>query len=776
MASSGASRSQRTNRVILGRTLVLMLVCGILAFSILTARLYKLMITDHDFYTEKAVNQQTRSTSVSANRGAIYDSGGNVLAMSATAYTVFISPYEINYYYNDESTDYGDDPELIARKLSEILDVSYESVMEKMQDTTSWYKTIATKIEDDKASEVREFKKEYNIIGVHVENDSKRYYPYGSLACHIIGFVGTDNYGLEGIESVYNDYLEGTDGSIVRLTTSNGTQMLFENYENYNDAVDGADLTLTLDVNIQNIAEKYLEQAMNNNYIQTGGCCIIMNVKTGAILALANANEYDINEPWTVSADVQSELDLITDSSEKSSALEAAQLAQWRSMALSDTYEPGSVFKIITLAIGLEEGVTSENSTYYCGGSRDDIPGRTVPLNCWKTAGHGMQTLREAAMHSCNIAFSSIGMAIGGDRYYDYIDAFGLRDKTGIDLPGEAKGQWWEREDFNKSYNQSSLTSASFGQTFQVTPIQMITAVAATVNGGNLMEPYLVSQITDSTGEIIYNKEPTVVRQVISEETSATVCSILESVVCDEGGTGSNAYVAGYRVGGKTGTTTKTSKEVETGVREYMVSFCGIAPMDDPEIAVLLVLDNPLPQSETGIYVGGGQMAAPYVGKIIGEVLPYLGVDPVYTEEEMARVDVRVPRFIGASVAEARENAESLGLEVRVVGDGDTVTAQLPSSSAEIATGSQIILYADAERNSELVEVPNIIGYTVDEARESLREAGLFMKTSGAPTTSSGVVVSIQSIAGGETTAYGTIIEVTLVDKNNLGETSAYFG
>ncbi len=778
MQLSGDARKQRTNKVILSRTLLLMLVCGVVAFSVLAGRLYKLMIVDHDFYTEKAVSQQTRSTSVTASRGAIYDANGNILAMSATAYTVFISPYEIDYYYNstaEEDKKYGDDPELIARELSKILDVSYDSLMEKMQDKKSWYKTVATKIEEDLAAQVREFKSEYNIVGVHIENDSKRYYPYGDLACHVIGFVGTDNYGLEGIESKYNDYLEGTDGSIVRLTTSNGTEMLFENYENYNDAIDGSDLTLTLDVNIQLIAEKYLEAAMSANYIQNGGCVIVMNVKTGEVLALANANSYDLNEPWTVSEEKQQELALITDETERKEALGAAQLAQWRNMALSDTYEPGSVFKIITMAIGLEEGVASENTNYYCGGSRDDIPGRDKPLNCWKRAGHGNQTLREAAMHSCNIAFSSIGLAIGAERYYDYVEAFGLLAKTGLDLSGETKSQWWSREVFTEPGQLSSLASASFGQTFNVTPIQMITAVSAAVNGGYLMEPYIVSQVTDSDGQIVYSKEPTVVRQVISEETSATVCSILESVVGDEGGTGGNAYVAGYRVGGKTGTTTKTALYSLTGVKEYMVSFCGVAPMDDPEVAVLLVLDNPLPQSVTGISVGGGQMAAPYVGKILGEVMPYLGIEPIYTEEEAKQVDVRMTRLIDLSVEAAQEVVEAQGLTVRVVGDGETVTGQLPSAGAEVAAGSQIVLYAGADREYGTVQVPDLYGMTVKEARNALQEVGLFMNTSGASPTSSGVVVAMQSFSKDETVPYGAVIEVTLVDKSNLGETSAYF-
>ena len=614
MASSkGRPSGQRPNQTILGRTLVLAFVCGIVEFSVLAVQLYNLMIRDHAFYEEKAVRQQTRSTAVSASRGTIYDANGNIMAMSATAYTVFISPYEIKYYhekeYKDNEIHYGDEPTLIARGLSEILDVDYDRIMTQMQDTKSWYKTVAVKIEADLADKVREFKAQHNIVGVHIEEDTKRYYPNGSLACHVIGFVGTENYGLEGIEALYDEKLEGTNGSVVRLVTNTGTEMLFENYQNYNDAVDGHDITLTLDSSIQGIAEKYLQQAMSANHIQNGGCVIVMNVKTGEILGLANANGYDLNDPWGLPEDVLEEIALLPEE-ERSKAVRDAQTAQWRNMALSDTYEPGSVFKIITMAIGLEEGLISENSTFFCGGkiAASQIPGRTLDLNCWKHAGHGSQNLRESAMHSCNVAFVNIGMSIGAETYYNYVDAFGLRSKTGIDLSGESGSIWWPDKDFKNPQDKSSLAAASFGQTFNVTPIQMITAVSAAVNGGYLMEPYIVSEIRNEDGEVIYSREPTVIRQVISEETSALVADILGSVVNDEGGTGSNARVPGYSIGGKTGTTTKTVQGVQE-ITEHMVSFCGIAPTDDPEIAVLLVLDNP--DENSGIYVGGGQMAAP---------------------------------------------------------------------------------------------------------------------------------------------------------------------
>ena len=771
-SKNGSSR-QRTNRTILGRTLFLAVVCGIVAFIVLGVQLYNVMIREHDRYQELAVRQQTRSVAVSASRGTIYDANGKTLARSATAYTVFISPYEIKLYHEKEYKKnekvYNDEPMLIATELNRILGADIDTMLEQMKDTKSWYKTVATKISAELANEVRKFKEEQSIAGVHIEEDSKRYYPCGDLACHVIGFVGRDNFGLEGIEALYDDSLEGTNGSVVRLVAQNGTEMLFENYQNYNDAIDGNDMTLTLDYTIQSIAEKYLQQAMEANYIQNGGCVIVMNVKTGEILALANANSYDLNDPWGLPQETLDQIALIEDPEERSKAIGDAQHAQWRDMAVSDTYEPGSVFKIITMAIGLEEGVITENSSFPCYGKipKGQIPGRDSDLNCWKHAGHGEQNLRQAAMHSCNVAFANIGLKIGAETYNDYVKAFGIRDKTGIDLSGEAGSQWWPDKDF-LSWNKSSLASASFGQTFNVTPIQMITAVSAAVNGGYLMEPYIVKEMRNANGDVIYSKEPTVVRQVISEETSALVADILESVVGDEGGTGSNAYVPGYRVGGKTGTTTKTALERQTGVREYMVSFCGIAPADDPEVAVLMVLDNP--SKESGIYIGGGQMAAPYVGKILSEILPYLGVQPIYEEGEEALLDVTTPRFIGGGVLAAREKAKELGLSLREVGTGDTVTAQLPVAGAQIAAGSQMIVYLGEQVPQETVVVPDLTGKTVNTARNQLQNLGLYLDTSGASPATSGVKVASQAVEAGTEVPYGAVINVTLVDNSNLGQ------
>ena len=777
MAQPGAARAARNERPdprMLSRTLIVAALLGVVAFAVLIFQLYNIMIKNHSRYEEMAIAQQTKETRVAANRGTIYDANGNALAISATAYNVFISPYELSFY--------GEDPEFVAKGLEEILGVDAQSVLEKFKDTKSWYKTIVTRIEPDLADRVRQFKADYKgrdkdgkeykgLRSVHLEMDSKRYYPYGSLCCHVLGFVGTDNYGLDGIEMVYNKYLQGTDGSVIRLTANNGVELLYENYENYNAAVDGCDVHTTLDVNIQGILEKNLDLAMEANQIEGNGCVIAMDPNTGAILGLANAFRYDNNNPWALSEKVQAELDLIADETEYRARRAEEQRKQWRNMAVSDTYEPGSVFKTITLSMALEEGIFNESDHFYCSGSLapELIPGRTTPLNCWKRSGHGDQTLRETLMHSCNVAFANMAMTIGADIFYDYVEAYGFWSKTGIDLPGETstRGLWWSDKVFKDPKNKSQLAAASFGQTANVTPIQMITAVCAAVNGGHLMEPYVVSEIVAPDGTVKYAKEPTEKRQVISEETSKLVASMLESVVGDEGGTGKSSYVAGYHVGGKTGTTTDTAYEAATGIREYMVSFCGVAPASDPQIAIIMVLNRP--NKDSGIYIGGGVMTGTYVGSIFSEIMPYLGVEPDYNEVEKTYLDASVPKIIGDSLRDAKEKMLNRGFEIRIEGDGQVVTDQVPAANSVVAAGSRIVIYTGGERRTEPVTVPNITGMTFQRARAELAKFGLYMTTSGALPTDNAVVVQWQSIAAGEPAHYGAVLRVVLADKNTLG-------
>lgn len=751
--------AQRPNKTILSRTLFLMTVCGIVAFVVLAVKLYQVQIIKHDHYQELAVEQQTRESTVTAARGTIYDTNGKILAMSASVETVFISPYEAKLY--------GEDKELIAQTLSSLLNVDKDGVLEKLKDTNSWYKTIKKKIETDLAEKVRQFIKDNKIKSVHLETDSKRYYPYSNLACHVIGFVGDDNTGLEGLEAQYNSYLAGTDGRIVRLKNAKGTDMLFTDFENYYDSKNGDDVTLTIDSTIQFYVEKYLAQAIKDYDVQNGGACIVMQPKTGEILALASCGNYNLNDYQAVSPEAAAELAKITDEANYKEKLKEALLAQWRDKALADTYEPGSVFKIITCAMALEENVVNLDNTFFCGGSME-VLGRTSPLKCWKTIGHGSQTLVEAMQHSCNVALVSIGLRVGAEAFYKYIDAFGFFEKTGIDLPGESGSLWWPEKDFANKKNLSSLAAASFGQTFKITPLQMVSAVSAVVNGGDLMKPYIVKHITDSDGKTALANEPTMVREVISAQTSNTMCDILEAVVGGKEGTGKNAYVPGYKIGGKTGTSEDVHAEAtEGGEKKYIVSFCGVAPTDDPQVVILLLLDNP--STKSGIYISGGNMAAPVVGHILSEVLPYLGIQPTYTDDEKKDLDIAVPKLTEKSVEDATQLLKKEGLTVRIIGDGTTVTDQLPSENVYIAPGSQVILYAGQKKPSNTVTVPELYGKSFAEAKKALEGAGLFIKSGGTLMSTTSAVVSTQSIKKNESVPVGSVIEVTLVDKSILG-------
>lgn len=751
------------NRMMLRRTLFLLSVCGIAAFLVLGARLYQIQIVQHDEYEAAAIAQQVRETTVSAARGTIYDRNGVVLAMSAGVDTVYISPAEI------ERCD--EDKEAIARGLSEILGVDYETILKKAGNTNSWYEVVARKVEEDVAEQVRQFKSDGGYVGIKIESDTKRYYPNGSMAAHVIGFVGLDNTGLGGIESRYDSVLSGECGYVMRSTTAAGTDMLYSSYEDYVDARDGDSISLTIDAVIQNYVEKHLAQAVEDYDIQNGAAAICMEVDTGAILSMVSLGNFDLNDYQTISAEAEAEISSTAQSEDEYNELYAlAQQQQWRNKAISDTYEPGSTFKIITLAMALEEGVVSENSSFYCGGSMN-VLGRGTPLKCWKHGGHGSQTLTQAVQHSCNVAFVNIGQLVGEEKFYEYAEGFGfiertadtsqqLTAKTGIDLGGESGSIWWSEDVFCNPENLSQLAAASFGQTFNITPIQLITAVSACVNGGNLMKPYLVQSISDSEGNLISQTEPELVRKVISEDTSAAVCRILEQVVGDQvEGTGHNAYVAGYRIGGKTGTSTKTTKEI-SGEKEYIVSFIGFAPADDPEIAILVLLDDP--SSESGIYISGGQMAAPVVGKMMADILPYLGVEPEYSDSELAAADRTVPDVTGMSLTEARSALTEAGLNCRVIGEGDTVTDQLPRAGAVIASGSEVLLYAGQSPSPVEETMPDLRGLSYEAAIEKLRGLGLYVTAGNGVTDAQSELISGQSIAPGENVEHGTVIEVTL--------------
>lgn len=759
-----ARPENKPGRRMLRRGAVLSALFGILGFAVLLARLYKLQIIDHEFYEQLAIEQQLRATPSSTSRGVIYDCNMNVLAISASVDNVYLSPAEIE--------SYGEDRELIARGLSEILQLDYEDVYEKTGRRGSWYVTVARKIEREKADEVRAFKAEHGLHGVRLETDTRRYYPNSELACHLIGFVGTDNYGLEGIEAQYDELLSGTAGSTMRVTNAYGTELLFSQYEEYRPGEAGCDIITTIDSSIQYYVEKHLKQAVEDYDIRNGAGAIAMDVNTGEILAMASLGGYDLNNFLEVSDEAQSLIDAAPSKEEKQELLTQAQTRQWRNKALSDTYEPGSTFKIITLAMALEEGVTDLSDSFYCGGNVN-VQGRTSPIRCWKTEGHGSQDLTGAVQHSCNVAFVNIGQRVGAERFYEYCEAFGflnlsqdpdanLTARTGIDLAGESGSIWWSRNTFCSEKNLSQLAAASFGQTFTITPLQLVCAVSACVNGGNLMEPYVVKQAVAQDGTVEYQREPKLVRQVISKETSHKLREILEQVVGDPNeGTGRNAAVLGYRIGGKTGTSEKVSLEAQTGQKEYIVSFIGFAPADKPQIALLVFLDTP--SNASGIYISGGQMAAPVVGKMMADILPYLGVEQTKQEAETEAV---MPMTIGKSLDEAVKNIEDAGLRYRTIGSGSRITQQLPAAGSSIAAGTQIILYLDADISSDTERMPELSGMSYIEARDTLSYYGLYISSRSAVTDPQNQIISSQSLPVGADLKHGSIVEVTLIDQD----------
>ena len=763
---------RKPNHKMLSRTLFVLIVCGIVAFFALGIQLFNVMILKHDEYESGAIAQQVRRKEVTAMRGTIYDRNGKILAQSATRETVILSPADIRK--NDE------DAAEICRELVEVLGdkygVTYEDLMKKAQKTDSYYEIVTRRIDPEEADALRAYKEEHECTGIWLAPDSKRYYPYGSLASHVIGFVGLDNNGLAGVESEYDNALSGSTGRIVRAADGQGTGILLVRYEDYSAAAAGQDVTLTLDATIQYYMEKQLKQAVEDYDVQNGAAAIAMDPNTGAILGMASLGNFDLNDYQAVDDKTLAAIEETESEEERQKLLSDAQQRMWRNKALSDTYEPGSTFKIITLSMALEEGVVSMDDTFPCGGSTM-VRGRNEPLKCWKTTGHGSQTLTQAVQHSCNVAFVNIGQRVGAEKFYEYAENFGflnitgdkdatLTARTGIDLAGESGSIWWSENTFYNPENLSQLASASFGQTFTITPLQLITAVSACVNGGYLMEPYVVREVTDPSGKILAAHEPTAVRQVISEETSAEVRTILEQVVGDPvDGTGKNAYVAGYRIGGKTGTSEKVAQDAAGGPKEYIVSFVGVAPADNPKIVILVLLDTP--SNETGIYISGGQMGAPTVGKMLADILPYMGIDPAYSDAEKAYMDKTVPNVTGLTRSQAMDALQELGFNARIIGDGEKITSQLPGGATVVANGTTVLLYCDAEPSEEPEIMPDLTGYTYSAARDELAAMGIFITTPSSITNPNAQSILSQSVAAEEEIDHGTVVTVTLVTSDD---------
>lgn len=771
---SRAEQSQRANRTILRRTLVLMVLFGVVVFIPLIVTLYNLMIRDHDYYEAQAIDNQTRYTSLSASRGQIFDRNMNVLASSKTVETVFIDPNEIaQEMTKPENSNLLDH---IARGLSEILDVSTDFVYKQAEDKAFRYKVIRRKIPEELADEVRSFVSENEIKGVYLETDAQRYYPYSSLAAQVMGFVSTDNVGSEGLEAYYDSYLQGTAGKVVTTRGNYGSEMLYT-YEKYYDASDGDSLVTTIDQTVQHYLEKNLETAIEKYDIINGAFGIVMDVNSGQILAMANLGSYDPNNYQEIydqalagqlEAQYQDALLLDKDSdayqeamSAYNQAVAAERLRQWRNRCVSDGYEPGSTFKLVTLAAALDCGAVTENSSFYCGG-HETFNDREQEVSCWKAAGHGMQTTMEALGHSCNIAFGHIGVNMTRKTFVEYFKAFGFLEKTGVDLPGEASGLFWAEDKFSVA----NLISASFGQTFRVTPMEQVRAVAAIVNGGYLLKPYVVSQVLDSDGNVVKSNERTVLRQVISEETSATMCKMMEYVVTD--GTAGSAKTPGYRVGGKTGTSEKIDTYDENGkpVEDKIVSFIGVAPIDDPKYVVLVALDTPNYVAGTSYtphnqYISGGLMAAPTVRDVFLDILPYLGVEPDYSSDDIRGVNITLPDVIGMTEDEAAALLSGKSITYRTVGQGSTVSDQLPSPGAEVPGNSEIILYfGNAVKTTEQVEVPDFVGYGIADVDYLATNAGLYIQAKGTDHRDEYVTVAYQDIEPGTMVDRGTTITV----------------
>ena len=729
--------ARRANRIIQTRTLLLLGVFGVLTFVLLFTQLYHWQIAEHDELQSVAVRQQTLRTTVEASRGTIYDRNGTILAMSASAEDIFISPKEI--IENDQ------DQNLIAGGLAEILDLDPADILKKMEKTNSQYEELKKKADDELADKVREFINENDLKGVFIRPTSKRTYPKGTLASQVIGFAN-ENGGAMGLEAAYNDELTGENGMVVTARDRDGRSVLYQ-YDQYFDAENGCDLHTTLDTTIQYYLEKGVQELEARFGTGKGAEGIVMDVNTGAVLAMASLPTYDLNSPGTVYND------FLTSGMTEEQVLENMRdllNKQWRSKAINDTYEPGSTFKTLTLAMALEENVVDLNTGFYCSGSVK-IEGETI--NCSKRApGHGQQNLTQAFANSCNPAFINIGLRIGNDKFYQYMLDFGLTEKTGVDTTGEASG-------FVNSeikYSTLALACYAFGQNFNVTPIALLAAQCACVNGGYLYTPYLVEEITDQDGNVVSKHDSTPIRQVVSEETSALVRDIMEYEVTT--GTGKNGQVAGYRIGGKTGTADKVGGNV-------IVSFACFAPADDPQVMMLLTLDEP--NKWTGTYVSGGNMVAPVASSVMSEILPYLGIEPNYTAEELVGADKTVPNVVGLAKDAAIQKLAASGFGCRSVGSGDTVTDQTPAGGAIVPKSAEIILYLGAVKSTDKCIVPNVVGDSAATANQKIVNAGLIMGVSGATNASSSSVRAIsQSVDPGTEVAAGTVVRVQFSDSS----------
>ena len=728
------------------RTAILILLILVLGFGAAVLRLTYLTTVQSSELQEAAVDLQLADTTVSAKRGTIYDANGNVLAESASVWQVVMSP--INFK-NDRQR------QAAAKGLSEIFDLEYNDVLEDTKQQ-SHYVVVKRRIESDEREKVLELvdtlKKNYKCAGViQLLDDYKRYYPKNSLASSVIGFTGSDDQGLEGVEYEYDSYLSGIPGRIITAQNARGIDMPFQ-YEQNVESEDGNNVYLTIDETIQSICEKYMQKGVEDNNVLNKGVCIAMDVNTGAILAMVTTDGYDLNNPYELSAKDKKKIKS-TPKKKQAEAESAALSAMWRNKAVADTYMPGSVFKMCVASAALEENLVNDKTSFTCTGSIE-VEGET--LHCSNTEGHGTQSFVEAISNSCNPAFVQIGQMLGASKFRQYYQGFGFSDKTGIDLPGEAEDSFWKEG----KMGGVDLAVASFGQNFSITPIQMITACAAVSNGGYVVQPHVVSKITDSKGNVIKTVDKKIKRQVISDDTSKKMNEYLEYNTERQGAAA--GYISGYKVAGKTGTYEKKGvTKVESSFSEdYISSFCGFAPADDPQIAMLVFFDTP-----DGDAYYGSQVSSPVFINIMSEVLPYLDVKTSYTDEELGYVDASAGDYTGVSVDEAKTAVEADGFTATVKGSGSTVISQIPTVSSGLQKGGSIVLYTDSDSQSETVSVPSLIGLSPDEVNNVASAYGLNVSFSGA-TTSSGTSSS-QDIEAGTSVSPGTVITVSFADSSS---------
>ena len=738
------------------RILVVGAVLGLMAFVPAALRLYSLMVTNYDFYRRLALENQSRVTRIMGERGEIYDRNMNLLAGNESVENVYLAPLELNQSQADLQA--------LSQTLGELLEEDPAEILNKAENTKLRYQQIARNVDRETADAIRNYVNETGISGVHLEPTTQRYYPYGSLASQVIGFANISGEGCEGVEAAYNSYLAGSLGQVITSKGNNEMEMPFS-YEDFVEAGKGDSVILTIDATVQACLEKQMENAIARYDVQNGAFGMVMNAKTGEILAMATIGGYDPNNYLEIYDE------------EKALELEQLRLAYLGYELGADDY----VTKPFSLAVLLAKtkalirrsrgedgekltcGAITLDSSFYCCGA-EQIPGRAQLLHCWRSAGHGSEQTPQALQNSCNIAFAHIALQLGGERFYEYVQKFGVLEKTGIDLAGESKGVFFDKSTVTdtEKWGTASLTSGSFGQTFKLTPLQLVRAVAAVVNGGNLLEPYIVQEVVDAQGNTVLYQEPTVIRQVISEETSKTMCQLLQSVV--EEGTAKNAQVAGFSIGGKTGTSEKIDVFDENGQRvlDKIVSFVGIAPMDDPEYIVLVALDTP--SRETGIYISGGVMAAPTVGAVMADILPYLGVERSFSPEEAAGREIVLEDFTGMSVSDAQKKLKEMGLAGQIIGEDGVITDQIPGAGETIPGDSQVLLYCGEEAQERMVEVPDFYGLNRQQASDRAGELGLYILVTGNDSLSPQVVVTGQSLPAGTQVPVGTTIELQFAD------------